>query len=291
MLLLTAAIWGAAFVAQSAGMDYVGPFTFNSVRCLIGGMFLIPCIFLLKHLGFVHPPENSRQWRDLAVGGSTCGVLLGIASAFQQIGISQTTVSKAGFITALYVIIVPVLGLFVRKKVPAMIWVCVGLSLVGVYLLCMSGTASIGAGDIMVFLCAIVFSFHILAIDYFSPKADGVMLSCIQFFVAGIVCGIPMLLIEHPQMTSILAAWQPILYAGILSCGVAYTLQVVAQARTDPTVASLILCTESVFSAVFGWVFLHQSLSIRELAGCTLMFIAILLANIKGTDSTPNATE
>lgn len=163
MLLLTAAIWGAAFVAQSVGMDYVGPFTFNSVRSLLGGVFLIPCILLLKRLGFVCIPERREERRDLVKGGVVCGVLLGVASSLQQIGIGYTTVSKAGFITALYVVVVPILGLFFRKKVPGLIWGCVGLSVVGLYLLCMSGGASLGTGDIMVCLGALAFSFHILA--------------------------------------------------------------------------------------------------------------------------------
>lgn len=282
MLLLTAAIWGAAFVAQSVGMDYVGPFTFNSVRSLLGGIFLIPCILLLKKLGFVHLPETKTQRGDLVKGGVVCGILLGVASSLQQIGIAYTTVSKAGFITALYVVIVPIMGLFFHKKVPGLIWGCVGLSVVGLYLLCMSGGASIGTGDIMVFLSAVAFSFHILAIDHFSPKADGVLLSCIQFLTAGVVCGVPMLLFEHPAAAAVAAAWKPILYAGVMSCGVAYTLQVVAQSRTEPTVASLILCMESVFSAVFGWLLLGQALSLRELSGCALMLCAILLANLAG---------
>ena len=163
MLLLTAAIWGAAFVAQSVGMDYVGPFTFNSVRSLLGGVFLIPCILLLKRLGFVRVPERREERRDLVKGGVVCGVLLGVASSLQQIGIGYTTVSKAGFITALYVVVVPILGLFFHKKVPGLIWGCVGLSVVGLYLLCMSGGASLGTGDIMVCLCALAFSFHISA--------------------------------------------------------------------------------------------------------------------------------
>lgn len=293
MLLLTAAIWGAAFVAQSVGMDYVGPFTFNSVRSLLGGVFLIPCILLLKRLGFVRIPERREERRDLLKGGVVCGVLLGVASSLQQIGIGYTTVSKAGFITALYVVIVPILGLFFRKKVPGLIWGCVGLSVVGLYLLCMSGGASLGTGDIMVCLGALAFSFHILAIDYFAPKADGVLLSCIQFLTAGVLCGIPMLIWERPAVSAIISAWQPILYAGILSCGVAYTLQVVAQRRTEPTVASLILCMESVFSTLFGWLLLGQTLSLREMGGCALMFCAILLANLAGSkkDAAPAQAE
>lgn len=287
MLLLTAMIWGSAFVAQSVGLDYVGPFTFNSVRSLIGGLFLIPCILLLQKAGYKRPESAPGTRKDLILGGVVCGVILAVASSLQQIGIGYTTVGKAGFITALYVILVPILGLFFRKRVAPLVWVCVALSVAGLYLLCMSGTASLGKGDILVLLCAIAFSFHILAIDHFSPLVDGVKMSCIQFLVCGVLCAIPMLALEHPVPAAILAAWKPILYAGVLSCGVAYTLQVVAQNRTDPTVASLILCMESVFSAVFGWLLLRQALSVREVTGCALMFAAILLAQFAGRAKSP----
>ncbi len=281
MLLLTAMVWGAAFVAQSVGLNYVGPFTLNSVRFLVAGVFLLLCIPLLRRAGF--RPETSGSPKELLLGGLVCGVLLAVASSLQQLGVAYTTVSKAGFITALYVIIVPILGLFLGKKVRPLIWGCVALSVVGLYLLCMAGPAGLGTGDILVLLCALVFSLHILAIDYFSRRVDSVTLSCIQFLICGALCAVPMLALEQPTPGAILAAWKPILYAGILSSGVGYTLQAVAQRRTDPTVASLILCMESVFSALFGWVLLHQSLSLRELAGCGLMLAAILLAQLPGS--------
>ena len=280
MLLLTAMIWGAAFVAQSVGLSYVGPFTLNSVRFLIAGVFLLPCIPLLRRAGL--RPDASGSPRELLLGSLVCGVLLAVASSLQQIGIAYTTVSKAGFITALYVILVPILGLFLGKKVRPLVWFCVVLSVAGLYLLCMAGPAAIGSGDLLVLLCALVFSLHILAIDRFSRRVDSLKLSCLQFLICGALCAGPMLALEHPAPGAILAAWKPILYAGILSSGVGYTLQVVAQRRTDPTVASLILCMESVFSALFGFLLLGQGLSLRELAGCGLMLAAILLAQLPG---------
>lgn len=284
MLVLTAMIWGAGFVAQSVGMDYVGPFTFNSVRSILGGVFLIPCIALLRKLGYKKAPGTRK---DLIVGGVVCGAILAVASSLQQIGVAYTTVSKAGFITALYVIIVPLLDLFIHRKVAPLVWGCAVLSAIGLYLLCMSGPASINKGDILVLLCAITFSLHILAIDHFAPLAGGVELSCVQFLVSGLLCAVPMLLFETPAPAAILSAWQPIVYAGILSCGVGYTLQAVAQNRTDPTVASLIMCMESVFSAVFGWILLSQALSLREISGCALMFAASLLAQFAGKLKAP----
>lgn len=285
MLLLTAMVWGAAFVAQSVGLNYVGPFTLNSVRFLLAGVFLLPCIALLRRAGF--RPQTTGKPRDLVLGSLVCGGLLTVASSLQQLGVAHTTVSKAGFITALYVILVPILGLFLGKKVRPLVWFCVALSVVGLYLLCMAGPASIGSGDLLVLLCALVYALHILAIDYFSRRVDTLVLSCIQFLICGALCALPMLALEHPAPGAILAAWKPILYAGILSSGVGYTLQAVAQRRTDPTVASLILCMESVFSALFGWILLHQSLSPRELTGCGLMLAAILLAQLPARQSQP----
>ncbi len=284
MLLLAALIWGTAFVAQSVGMDYVGPFTFNSVRSLIGGLFLVPCIALLRKVGVTKGEDQKPGDRKtLLKGGICCGVALAIASSLQQIGIQYTSVGKAGFITALYVVIVPICGLFFHKKVPLAVWGCVALAVVGMYLLCISGESGINKGDILVFLCALAFTAHILVIDHFSPQVNGVKLSCIQFLVSGILCGIPMLLIEHPQLSLIMNAWQPILYAGILSCGVAYTLQIIGQGRTNPTLAVLIMCMESVFSAISGWMILGEDLSLREIIGCILMFAAIVLANLFGS--------
>ena len=279
LLFLTATIWGTAFVAQSVGMDHVGPFTFTFARSIIGGLFLIPCIcFLRKWSGKTEKVQVTKvEW----VGGICCGIALCAASNFQQIGIAYTTVGKAGFITALYVVIVPIFGLFLKKKVPGIIWFCVGLSVIGLYLLCMTeGSFTLAYGDFLVFICAILFSVHILVIDYFSPKGDGVVISCIQFLVCGLISGIIVLFTETLRAADLLAAIGPILYAGVLSSGVAYTLQIVAQKDVNPTVASLILCLESVISALAGWVILHEALNARELFGCLLMFAAIVLAQI-----------
>lgn len=285
MLLLTALIWGAAFVAQSVGAEHVGPFTFNAIRSLIGGLFLLPCIAFLDR----QKPEserrpikslNSKEKKDLFTGGILCGLALCGASALQQIGIAYTTVGKAGFITALYIVLVPILGIFLKKKVRPIVWISVAIAVLGLYRLCITDGFSLGKGDFMVMLCALVFSVHILLIDHFSPKVDGVRMSCIQFLVAGVVAAVPMFLMEKPAIGDIITAWAPIAYAGVLSCGVAYTMQVVAQKDINPTVASLILSLESVFSVLAGWIILGQSLNARELSGCVLMFAAIILAQL-----------
>ena len=291
LLLLTAAIWGVAFVAQSVGMDYVGPFTFNTVRSLIGGIVLIPCIVLLKRINAgskdtagaaEHASGNpAGQRKVLLTGGVACGVLLCIASNLQQFGIMYTSVGKSGFITAMYIVLVPVVGIFLKKKAGVKIWCSVAIAVCGLYLLCMTDNGfSIQKGDLLLLLGAVVFSFHILTIDYFSPKVDGVKMSCIQFFTCGILSMVCMFLFEQPQIGAILQAWMPIVYAGVLSCGVAYTLQIVGQKGMNPTVASLILSTESVISVIAGWLILHQKLSGRELLGCVLMFAAIILVQL-----------
>lgn len=283
-LLLTAFIWGVAFVAQSVGMDYIGPFTFNCVRSIIGGLVLIPLVVILgkkNRTDMEKTPEQTKEYKkNSLIGGICCGVCLCVASNFQQFGIMYTTVGKAGFITALYIIIVPILGIFMKKKVAPIVWVSSVIAVIGFYLLSISGQVSISKGDILVLICAVLFSVHILVIDYFSPKGEGVTISCIQFFTSGILCGIMMFLFENPQIGDILAAYLPILYAGVMSCGVAYTLQIVGQKNMDPTVASLILSLESVFSALAGWLILGQGLSGKELTGCALVFVAVLLAQM-----------
>lgn len=225
LLVLTALIWGCAFVAQSVGMDYVGPFTFNAVRCLIGAAVLIPVILFMdksaRKSGLTDEEMKSRRGdtKTLVTGGICCGLALGIASSLQQWGILFTTVGKAGFITAMYIVLVPIFGIFLGKKVRLLIWFCVALAVAGLYFLCMNETFRLNTGDFLVILCAVCFSVHILVIDHFSPKVDGVRLSAIQFLVAGIACGIPMLIWEHPELTGILAASMPLLYAGVMSCG------------------------------------------------------------------------
>lgn len=279
LLLLAAVIWGAAFVAQSVGMEYVGPLTFNAVRSVLGGVTLLPCIAAAGRQR--RKRQGAAGGRQLAAAGAACGVLLCIATNLQQIGIQYTTVGKSGFITAMYIVIVPLIGLFAGKRAGARIWAAVALAVTGLYFLCMSqGAFVLQRGDLLMLLCAVAFSFHIMVVDHFAERVDGVKLSCIQFFVCGILSGIGMLVFEEPQPVQILAAWLPILYAGVLSCGVAYTLQIIGQRGMNPTVASLLLSMEAVVSVVAGFVVLHQSLSVRELSGCGLMLLAIILAQL-----------
>ena len=279
LLVLTALIWGCAFVAQSVGMDYVGPFTFNMARFLIGAIVLLPVIWFMDRQRKTGAEKGAGQ-KTLIVGGICCGIALAVASTLQQWGILFTTVGKAGFITAMYIVIVPLLGIFIGKKVRPLIIGCVAIAVVGFYFLCMTESLRLGLGDFLVLLCAIAFSTHILAIDHFSPKVDGVKMSAIQFLTAAIISAVPTLLWEQPVFTEILQAWQPVLYAGVMSCGVAYTLQIIAQKNADPTVASLLLSLESVFSVLAGWVLLGQGLSLKELFGCVLIFCAIILAQL-----------
>ena len=277
ILFLTATIWGVAFVAQSVGMDYVGPFTFLASRSVIGAIVLIPYILIKDR----HTEKKNTNPKFIMIGGACCGTLLFLASILQQIGIVYTTVGKSGFITAMYIVLVPIIGIFLKKKAGIKIWCGVLLAVIGLYLLCMKpGSIAIQKGDVLVFLCAIVFAFHILTVDYFAPKVDGVKLSCIQFVTCAVLATIGMVLFETPSMEQILQAWMPILYAGVLSSGVGYTLQIVGQRGMNPTVASLIMSLESVISVIAGWIILGQSLSSRELFGCVLMFGAIVLVQL-----------
>lgn len=285
LLLLTAVIWGSAFVAQSAGMDYVQPFTYNGIRTVLGGLVLIPVVLLSRRL----TPENKRIApetqkiidRSSVRAGLICGIFLCIASNFQQFGVSMTTAGKAGFITALYIVIVPLLGIFVHKKIPGITWICVGIAVVGFYLLCVKEGFSISTGDLLVLCCAFFFSLHIMAIDRFtSVQVDGVLVSCVQFLTAGLLSMLLMVIFETPVWADIWNAKWTILYAGILSCGAGYTLQIFGQRDTDPTVATLIMSLESVFAVLSGWLILHEQLSLKELLGCILVFAAVLLAQI-----------
>lgn len=285
LLLLTATIWGVAFVAQSVGMDYVKPFTFNGVRSLLGAVVLVPVIFLFgrqkKDDGIGAGADKKRKdSKTLWLGGILCGLCLCVASSLQQIGIQYTTAGKAGFLTAMYIIIVPVIGLFLGKKCNLSLGISIALATVGLYLLSIKDGFNINTGDIYVIICAVVFAVHIMVIDYFAPKCNGVKLSCIQFLVCGVLCMIVALIFEKPQFSQIMAAWLPIAYAGIMSCGVAYTLQIIGQKGMNPIVASLILSLESVISVLAGWLILQQTLSFRELIGCVIMFAAIILAQL-----------
>jgi drug/metabolite transporter (DMT)-like permease len=282
ILLLTATIWGVAFVAQSVGMEYIGPFTFNAIRCVLGGLVLIPVILVLKKKKETGAENQEKEdKKTLWTGGIACGVILCIASNLQQFGIMEASVGKSGFFTALYIVMIPVIGIFIGKRPGIKLWFCVALAVVGMYLLCMKdGSFTIERADIMLLLCALAFSFHILVVDYFSPKVDGVKMSCIQFFVCGVLSAVGMLFTEAPDISNIQAAWLPLLYAGLLSCGVGYTLQIVGQKGINPVIASLIMSLESVISALAGWVILGQVLSPKEILGCVLMFVAIIITQI-----------
>lgn len=280
LLILTAAIWGSAFVAQSVGMQYVGPFTFTCTRSFIGGIFLIPCIMILEKLGLSKKEETSKDKKSLLMGGVCCGTALFVASNLQQIGMLYTTPGKAGFITALYIVIVPIMGIFLKKKCTPMVWLGVFLAVIGFYRLSINDGFSLSYGDGLILACAVVFSVHILVIDHFSRFVDGVKMSCIQFLVCGVLSLVCMLIFEEPSITAICTAWAPILYAGVLSSGVAYTLQIVGQKGYNPTIAALLLSLESVFSVLAGWIVLHQSLSGRELSGCVMIFAAVIFAQL-----------
>ena len=280
---LTAFIWGTAFVAQSVGAEHVPPLAFNAARSVIAFVFLLVLCAVMRsgrrRKGQAASVTRSRK--DLLLGGFWCGLTLGLASFLQQKGLDTTSPGKAGFITAMYIVIVPLLGLFFHKKVGVKLWISVVVAMFGLYLLCMSGSLQLQKGDLLVLLCALAFSGHIMVIDHFSPKVDGVQMSCIQFFVASLFSMVCMLGAEGvPVAGDVFQSWAPILYAGILSSGVGYTLQIVGQKGVNPTIASLILSLESVMSVLAGWLFLHQGMSGREILGCVLMFVAIILAQL-----------
>lgn len=279
---LAALIWGTAFVAQSVSTDFVGPFTFNALRAAIAFAVLcvVSLIFSRAEGGKSTPREKSGTRRDLILGGICCGFFLAAASNLQQLGLSETSAGKAGFITALYVVLVPVFGIFLRKKASLPVWIGVILSVAGLYLLCIKDGFSIERSDFYIFLCAIIFALHILCIDHFVQKVDGIKLSCVQFLVMALLSSLGMLIFERPSLSGIIACIWPILYVGIFSSGVAYTLQILAQKDSDPTVVTILLSLESVFSVIAGAIILGDRLSGREYAGCVLMFAAVILAQI-----------
>lgn len=283
-LLLAALIWGMNFVAQSVGMAYIGSFTFVCVRCVIGGIILIPCVFIIKKLERKSKKSVTDSQKNkksvLIIGGCCCGTALAIASILQQFGIMYTTVGKAGFITTMYIVIIPLVSMFFGKKSSKYIWVSVVIAVIGMYLLCINDRIVMNKGDFLILLCAFCFSGHILIINYFSPKADCLQMSCIQLFFCAFISFWPMIIFEKPEFSSIINALLPLLYAGVLSSAIAYTLQIVGQKNTDPAVASLLMSLESVFAALAGWILLKESLSYKEILGCCLMFVAIIIAQI-----------
>lgn len=269
LLVFAAMIWGSAFVAQKSG-GTIGGFTYNGIRTLLGGLVLIPIYFLLR---------KNKEMKTSIMGGIFCGLALFIASNLQQFGINNTSASKAGFITSLYAIIVPFLSVFLHKKTRPIVWVSVVISLAGLYLLNYSAEGlSINIGDIQLMLCALAFAFQILIIDHYSDHVNGVLMSATQFIVAGLLSIVCMFLFEKPQINDILASWWPIVYAGVFSCAIAYTLQIVGQRYVPPTEASLIFCLESVFSLLAGTIFLHERMKAINYIGCLLIFIAVVLS-------------
>ena len=285
MLMICAIVWGSSFVAQTTGAEYVGPFTFIALRSLLGSVALVPVIFIMgafkKKNTEEAAAEKNKDKKFFLFGGLACGVCLTFASVLQQVGIDKgTSPGKAGFITALYILLVPIFSIALKKKIRPLIWLCVAVSLVGLYLLCVTEN-SVQSSDFYVLLCAACYAVHILIIDYVSPHVDGVKLSAMQFLVCGIIASVPMLLSEEVSLELIKAAAPSIAYSGIMSSGVAYTLQILGQQKMNqPTVASMIMSLESVFAVISGMIVLHQIPTSREAIGCILMFAAIIVAQL-----------
>ena len=286
ILLLAAIIWGFAFVAQSEGMDSVGALTFQASRMLLGALVLLPVSLIIQKTREKSSGKKERFLdKKTLIAGMVCGIFLFGASALQQIGIKYTSVGHAGFLTALYILIVPVLGIFMGKKVGVRIWLCIALSLGGLYLLCMTGEGfSMSVGDVLVTLCAFVFALHIIAVDKLAAKLYGVKISLIQMTFAGIISLVCAFIFEEPHIADISAAWLPIAYAGVLSCGVAYTLQIVGQKYAEPSVASIVMSLESVFAVLGGAMLLSEFPTLYEIFGSSLMFAATVISQLPQKD-------
>ena len=281
LLLLGSVIWGAAFAAQRMGMDHVQPFTFSGVRMLLAGLVLIPAAAVAKRKTAGRPAiaEAKKQQRT---GGLLCGLFLFAATSLQQAGLVYTSAGKAGFLTALYVVLVPVAGwLLFRKQPGRIIWLSVGLAVAALYLLCIPSTGfRLEPGDLMVLGCAVCFTGQILCVDHYAPKANGLELARDEFLITGVLSMTVAVLSEEIHPEGLLEAAVPILYTGILSGAVGYTLQIIGQRDVNPTVASLLMCLESVFAVLTGAVLLGERMTGREAAGCILMFTAVILAQV-----------
>lgn len=281
-MLLTAFIWGSSFISQKVGMETIKPATFNGIRLLIGSAVLLPFIILRENRNKKSDTYKKTDNKALITGGIICGIFLCIASTVQTWGLMYTTSGKSGFITAMYMIFVPFFGILLKKKIPKVAFLSAFIALFGLYLLCgFTEISSLNFGDFLTLICAVAFSFHILAIDRFSPNVDGIKLSALQFFVSGIICFVIMLIFDKPDIKLILDCAGPILYSGVLSCGVAYTLQTVGQKYTDPVSASILMSLESVFALLSGMVVLGEPITALEALGCALMFAAIILNTLK----------
>lgn len=277
-LLVATIIWGSAFIAQSVGMDHIGPMTFLAVRCAMGAAFLIPLSYLFEKdkKEFISKWKNPKLWKT----GFICGLALFTASGMQQVGLVYTTAGKAGFITAMYIILVPILGIFLGSRPSPMAWISVGLAVGGLYLLSCMGVSSINIGDILLLGCAMAYAVQITLVDRMSEGLDGIRLNFVQVLVCGVASAVMMFATEDPNPADIAACTIPLAYAGILSTGIAFSLQIIGQKYLEPTPASLIMSLESVFAVLCGWLLLNERMTKYEISGCILVFAAVILSQI-----------
>ncbi len=283
LLAVASLIWGTAFVAQSLGMEYIGPFTFMTARSLVGTLSLLPVIALqnrYKKKRGLSTKSSPADKKVLIKAGIVCGLILTLASNLQQYALQYATAGKTGFLTALYILLVPVSGYFMGKKPPTVLWLSIGVATVGLYLLSVTSKFTIDPADLIIIASAFIFTAHILAVDHFASKVAGVQLSALQFLVAGLVSAVPMFIFEQPQWANIIKSALPILYAGVMSSGIAYTLQILGQRLTTPTMASLIMSAESVFALLGGMLILGESFTGREAVGAALLLAAIISAQL-----------
>lgn len=283
---LAALIWGTGFVAQSVAADHVQPFTFNASRAVIAFGFLLVIVLAMRWYRAKHGEKmrgGAAYWRDLLISGVCCGLALTVATNLQQKGIETTTAGKSGFITALYIVLVPLFGVFLKKKLSRAVWVSVALAVVGLYFLCIKESMTVSFGDFLTMLCAVCFAVHILTVDHFSARVDGVELSCVQFLVMTLLSAAGMLATETPEWETLRMAAGSIVYMGIFSSGVAYTLQILAQKGSNPTTVALLMSLEAVFATLGGAIILHDRMTGREYMGCVIMFAAVILAQIPET--------
>ncbi len=285
--IITAMIWGSSFVAQSTSTEHIGAFTFNAARSFVGFLALLVVVQIFRMVRKEPEVQQTQEEKkagrkELVLGGICCGIALALACNLQQLGmVAGASAGKTSFITTLYVVLVPICGLFLKKRVSPTVWVSVLLGVAGLYCLCIKDGFSIAPSDLLVMLCAFGYTLHILVIDYFTQKVDGVKMSCIQFLSCAVLSAILMLIFEHPTWADITPCIGSILYVGVFSSGVAYTLQILAQKDSNPTIVALLLSLESVFGAVSGAIFLHETMTGKELVGCVLMLIAVVLAQIE----------
>ncbi len=287
ILLVTAIIWGTSFVSQKLGMNYIEPFTFGASRFLLGAVVLIPVILFFEKMNknsTKMQKSNKFKTKDLVVGGILCGSALFLGASFQQWGILGTTAGKAGFITALYIVLVPIFGIFMNKKVNLLTWFGVALAIFGLYLLTIQEGFVLEKGDALVLVGTVFWALQIIFVDMFVDKVEGLKLSCIQFVTAGVLSAIAAFIFETPEIGAIIEGSAVIIYTAVMVVGVAYTLQIIGQKYTSPTAAAIILSLESVFAVISGAIFLNESMSTKETIGCLIMFVAVVITQLKPED-------